>query len=493
MHMDTHGGKFPCKTCGRRFDSRLKRTKHQFIHTGAAGAISPLECAECHRTFSSRLTLAEHQAWHEGRMLYSCPTCGQQFRQNTGLWRHLRTHDPNAPRRRYPCPRCSREFARLDYLKEHLAAHDERHKGRFVCDVCERSFFQSSDLNRHRLTHSSERRQFECSVCKRLFSNASSRKRHEKEHDPAQRMACPDCGATFKRPCQLKEHVVKNHGDAALLKLRAQKKRIGRTADSPGAERKKSNKSAVQNHCDTLPQKNSRGSTGTARGQPGSSGDNLLKERLAARVGAVSAGGMQACGRLEGDGSTGPHEQHHLNKEGTMSELGFNTALLRSEAGEVENLVGQLRDGSNPCDASHRLQEGSSRTCMETVVVDRGDILQRSLRGLPVDCMEEDDFGGGEVTTAETNFVNRPDFGSQAYYDWLAEFTSICNLTTLPLDNDMFTKVTQVLKTISDALAVPYGVLACRENFKVLLSIMEDLQRTVGSHLNFVLENLQPS
>lgn len=491
MHKDSNGGKFPCKTCGRRFDSRLKRTKHQFTHTGVAGAISPLECAECHRTFSSRLTLAEHQAWHDGKMLYSCPTCGQQFRQNTGLWRHLRTHNPNSPRRRYPCPRCSREFARLDYFKEHLAAHDESHRGRFVCDVCERSFLQSSDLNRHRMTHCSERRQFECSVCKRLFSNASSRKRHEKEHDPAQRMACPDCGATFKRPCQLKEHVVKYHGDTALLKLRAQKKRLGRTGDAPGAER--ADKFAAQNHRDSLPQRNGRGSTGVVRVQPGGNGDSLLKERLAARVSTISASGLQACGRLEGDGGTGFHEEQRLNKEETVPGLGFNIATLRSLTGEAENLVGETTgDGGNPCDASQWTQEGSNRTCVEMEVADQGDILQRSLRGLPMDCTEECDPGGSEDTAPETNFVNHPNFGSQAYYDWLARFTSICNVTTLPLDNEMFTKVTQVLKTISDALAVPSGVLACRENFRVLLNILEDLQRTVGSHLNFVLENLLP-
>lgn len=494
-HKNSHGGKFPCRTCQRCFDSRLKRTKHQFIHTGVAGAISPLECAECHRTFSSRLTLAEHQAWHEGKMLYSCPTCGQQFRQNTGLWRHLRTHNPKSPRRRYPCPQCSREFARLDYFKEHLAAHNKSHKGRFICNVCERSFLQSSDLTRHRLTHSNERRQFECSVCKRLFSNASSRKRHEKEHDPAQSVACPDCGATFKRPCQLKDHVVKYHGDATLSKLCAQERRLCRTVGPPGAETKKSNKLAAQNHCDTLPQRNGLGSTSATRVQPGSNGDNLLKERLAARVSTISAGGVQGYGRQEGDGGTAFHEEQHLNKEETVPGLSVNTTTLRSATGEVENLVGEATgDGGNPSDTSQWLQEeGSNRTCVEMEVVDQGDILQRSLRGLPIDCVEEGDRCGGEDIASETNFVNQPNFGSQAYYDWLAGFTSVCNLTTLPLDNEMFMKVTQVLKTVSDALAVPSGVLAYRENFKVLLNILEDLQRTVGSHLNFVLENLSPS
>lgn len=473
-------GKFSCKTCGRRFDSRLKRTKHQFTHSGAS---SPLECVECHRTFSSRLTLAEHQAWHEDRMLYSCSTCGRQFRQNTGLWRHLRTHNPDARRRRYSCPRCGRDFARRDYLREHLASHEEaQHRRRFVCDVCERAFLQSSDLNRHRGTHAGERR-FECGVCKRPFLNASSRKRHEKEHDPAQRVACPECGATFKRACQMREHVVRQHGDSALFKLRAQmRRRLGRNGRV--VEAAQTTKSPCK---DVLSKTND--CISDPRGRSESNVDCLLRERLAGGVEVALSDDLPA-----GD-SRGPQrsaEVVSVPSSTTRTEVFSHPHQLIDDAGNTAGLVKQaVTQLEARRDASVLLHDAGGDVCAETQVLDRGDILQRSLGGLPIDCAETENSGDRTALQSEPDFVNRPDFGSQVYYDWLADFTSMCNLATLPLDNGTFTKVTHVLKTVSDALAMPAGVLACRENFQVMLGISEDLHRTVTRHLNVVLEDLQ--
>lgn len=479
-------GKFSCKTCGRRFDSRLKRTKHQFTHSGAS---SPLECVECHRTFSSRLALAEHQAWHEDRMLYSCSTCGRQFRQNTGLWRHLRTHNPDARRRRYSCPRCGRDFARRDYLREHLASHEEvQHRRRFVCDICKRAFLQSSDLNRHRGTHAGERR-FECGVCKRPFLNAASRKRHEKEHDPAQRVACLECGATFKRACQMREHVVRQHGDSALSKLRAQtRRRIGRNGRL--AEVAQTTKSPLGPRKDVLSKTND--CIDGPSGRPESNVDCLLRERLASGVQVALADDLQA-----GD-SRGPERSAEVvsvpvTSSTTRTEVCSDPHQVSDDAGNTAGLVKQaVTELEARREASLLLQDAGGDVCAETQVLDQGDILQRSLGSLPIDCAEAENSGDCTALQSELDFVNRPDFGSQAYYDWLAGFTSMCNLTTLPLDNGTFTKVTQVLKTVSDALAMPSGVLACRENFQVLLGISEDLHRTVTSHLNVVLENLQP-
>ncbi|KAL3209077.1 hypothetical protein MRX96_038371 [Rhipicephalus microplus] len=213
-------------------------------HTGSARGATTLECSKCKRKFSSRLTLAEHQAWHENRMLYSCPICGRQFRQNAGLWRHQMTHNRDVQKRRYPCPRCGQDFARPGYLKEHLASHEESHRSRFACDVCQRTFFQRCDLSRHRKTHEGKQ-QFECAICKRGFSSLASQRRHEKEHDPARKAPCPECGATFTRPCQLKVHIAKYHGDAMLLKPLVPKKRPNQPTGALRIERK-----LLSQHCD---------------------------------------------------------------------------------------------------------------------------------------------------------------------------------------------------------------------------------------------------
>lgn len=114
------------------------------------------------------------------------------------------------------------------------------------------------------------------------------------------------------------------------------------------------------------------------------------------------------------------------------------------------------------------------------------DAVQRSLNELPLEAMALQ-----EAFCSDLDFVNAPDFASQAYYNWLAGFTSVCNLLTAPLDADVFGRATQVLKTVSDALAHPVGILACPDNFRILLGISEDLQRVVARHLNFILQHLE--
>ncbi|KAH6943790.1 hypothetical protein HPB50_027355 [Hyalomma asiaticum] len=420
-------------------------------------------------------------------MLYSCPICGRQFRQNTGLWRHQRTHNPDLPKRRYSCPQCSKDFARPAYLKEHLASHDESHKGRFTCDICQRTFLQRSDLSRHQKTHDSKR-QFECSICKRGFLNSSSRKRHEKEHDPAQRTPCPECGAAFKRPCQLKEHVVRYHGDAALLKLLAPRKRLGQTTSALRMDRRQASKPPLTHRDASVLA--SRCVTGSASSQLEGEKDCLLRERLRARVDVVPASNLQICGRPEPQRNLGQLPEQHSSTGRKTTELFPSFVALGDDTIQSKEPTEQVRTGARSNSASLPTLQGSG--CARPEAADQGDILQRSLRALRTECIDGD-CGAGPGAEAENNFVSHPDFGSQAYYDWLSCFTSACNLATLPLDTEMFAKVTQVLKTVSDALAMPSGALACRENFRVLLGILEDLHRAVGSHLNFVLETLQAS
>lgn len=226
--------------------------------------------------------------------------------------------------------------------------------------------------------------------------------------------------------------------------------------------------------------------------QPESNVDCLLRERLAGGVEVALGNDLQASdsGALE-RGAAMVNEP--VTTSMTENEVYSDPCRLTNDVGDtpglVKETVTELEAGR---EASLLLQDSGGHVCAETQILDHGDILQRSLGGLPIDCAEADNFNDCVALQPELDFANHPDLGSQAYYDWLAGFTSICNLATLPLDNGTFTKVTQVLKTISDALAMPSGVLACRENFQVLLGISEDLQRTVTSHLNFVLESLQP-
>nr|XP_037286060.1 zinc finger protein 90-like [Rhipicephalus microplus] len=471
-------GRFPCKKCGRRFDSLLRRTKHQLTHTGSARGATTLECSECKRKFSSRLTLAEHQAWHENRMLYSCPICGRQFRQNAGLWRHQMTHNRDVQKRRYPCPRCGQDFARPGYLKEHLASHEESHRSRFACDVCQRTFFQRCDLSRHRKTHDGKQ-QFECAICKRGFSSLASQRRHEKEHDPARKAPCPECGATFTRPCQLKVHIAKYHGDAMLLKPLVPKKRPGQSTGALRMERK-----LLSQHCDNSAalQRIDGNTTDGLPTQAKGMKYSLLREKLTTPVDVAPMSILQICSSSELNRNPGQLQEQHSICGSTATEFGASCALSSNVTAQSKEPTEQTPTGMGRL----AILRGSGSAVSEAA--DLADKLQCSLKELPIEGIQ-----GDLRAESGTNFVDHPDFQSQAYYDWLSRFTSTCNLAAVPLDTEMLKKVNQVLKAVSDALATPLGALACRENFTALLGIREDLYRTVRSHLDYVLGTLKPS
>ncbi|XP_064631455.1 uncharacterized protein LOC135489827 [Lineus longissimus] len=89
------------------------------------------------------------------------------------------------------------------------------------------------------------------------------------------------------------------------------------------------------------------------------------------------------------------------------------------------------------------------------------------------------------------DYVHKPDFSSQDYYNWLSSFVELCKVVPMPLDIDLFQKVSQVHKTLSDVLANPSGVLSNKDNYTTMMSISRDLGGIVNEHLTFVLKTFE--
>lgn len=97
---------------------------------------------------------------------------------------------------------------------------------------------------------------------------------------------------------------------------------------------------------------------------------------------------------------------------------------------------------------------------------------------------------GQQSGSVSLDYVSSPDFSSQQYYNWLSSFTELCKVVPMPLDMSLFQKISQVHKTLSDVMATPSGIIADKENFKILMNICKELNTIINEHLCFVMQNL---
>lgn len=160
-----------------------------------------------------------------------CTECGQMFKHNTSLKRHMKIHkdDPET----FPCKSCTKTFKRKDILYRHVSRvhcqynvnSDALRKSfkknsichmcgkdfgneqilfethvlekvcmikdkivginkdmKFQCDICENSYFHKEELNRHcRWKHTSTPKYFKCDECAASYSSKSNLNRHAKK------------------------------------------------------------------------------------------------------------------------------------------------------------------------------------------------------------------------------------------------------------------------------------------------------------------------
>jgi len=115
------------------------------------------------------------------------------FKTNTEVKQHVRIHTDTKP---YSCRHCSDRFMWSHQLKRHLlVSHDE---GTWlVCNICQKKFVRSCDLQRHFLRHKSFK-PYVCSECPKRFYSARELKCHQLVHSDVKSFGCIVCDKSFK-------------------------------------------------------------------------------------------------------------------------------------------------------------------------------------------------------------------------------------------------------------------------------------------------------
>ena len=360
------------------------------------------------------------------------------------------------------------------------------------------------------------------------FNDPSSRRRHEREHLGTKPYSCHLCSEGFKRASQLRAHLFRRHGGLKegvefqiqegpepvcyrieLRQAQGEGSEVTTTKmlDLSGLDQKKI-VSLIQNlNRNMVVQEVEVASgevvdcAGTLEGQAAEvivSGPQDMVDAeqmvLPAEVAAVMENGEDVNGSVIAIAEVEDGEG--------VRELGSTYQILQGFGGEGEGLGQQIYEvhyhtaphveassytataapetasAAPSCTTSSASTTEAPQAASETASAPATVASSSSLTPQPV------------ATQLNTEFVSKPDFGSQEYYDWLSSFTEACRQVPVPLDVELFQKISQVHKTLSDFMASPSGVIADKENFKVLMSISKDLSHILNEHLTCMLQNL---
>ncbi|XP_060116712.1 transcription factor E4F1 [Heteronotia binoei] len=100
-------------------------------------------------------------------------------------------------------PEDPEEGASVELVKVKLLVNKE---GRYVCELCHKTFKTASILKAHMITHSS-RKDYECKLCGTSFRTKGSLIRHHRRHTDERPYKCKKCGKSFRESGALTRHL----------------------------------------------------------------------------------------------------------------------------------------------------------------------------------------------------------------------------------------------------------------------------------------------
>lgn len=170
------------KTTEVRYEKKNKTS--QDIKTGLKAKLK--KCYVCDKEFEPRI-LERHMRSHTGERPYLCDQCPFRCSQIGNLNKHRalvhRKLSDKAVERvlKHKCDKCQKRFYDSAHLKRHKLTHFDKTVKHYACPICKKTFRFDSGLQRHMQLHQ-EGLKIRCGVCERRFYDTSGLKIHMNQH-----------------------------------------------------------------------------------------------------------------------------------------------------------------------------------------------------------------------------------------------------------------------------------------------------------------------
>ncbi|XP_069140777.1 uncharacterized protein [Argopecten irradians] len=512
---------FQCTFCSKKFASSVSLQEHMCRHTDAR----PHQCTVCLKNFRQISCLRRHMVTHSSELPYTCQVCNKKFSTTMYLKSHMKSHTGEKP---FKCNECGKAFAHQSDLTRHKIIHTGQRP--YECEVCHTKFSDPSSKRRHEREHVGVK-PYTCQLCSDSFKRAGQLKAHlsrkhtnEKDEVSVVRTDTGDIQFIFKDGTNLVPDLNQNEKNKSPVSLSKQKKIVKLIKDL--------NSSMVQHVQINLPSADYNESE-AAQAQTEEHRSASTSEHLEPVETVVMENlyvGEKQTVETKQDGiiiqeMTSDNEIHPI-----ITEQGLQVHTLDDKDQRVVTITDILQNASNqsevPVEYLQIIEELAPESLEQQIVEvhyqesdppTEGAQSSRASQKAEVPITSAMEVGSNLTLTESQqelssalegnqqelgsalavsqqggylDYVTSPDFTSQQYYNWLSSFTELCKVLPMPLDMSLFQKISQVHKTLSDVMATPSGVVADKENFKILMNISKELNTIINEHLFYVMQNL---
>ena len=194
-----------CPYCLQYQESTVKMYAHKIE---SHKLVAEYRCAldECRLLFKNVVDYREHASKHSQRA-FICNICNDHFENVTLMTMHKCSAHRDIHRQDAKrCGVCQQAFD----SKEALTTHVEETPNHYQCEHCGKVLKKPCELKDHLLKHQ-DVKAYLCDKCGGSFVNNLALARHKTSHNSVKRFQCEHCPVAFNKNEHLKRHVVSRH------------------------------------------------------------------------------------------------------------------------------------------------------------------------------------------------------------------------------------------------------------------------------------------